>query len=96
MADLPARVRTLYRQCLRACPTVVDLYRLDVSAAQLRKRLRDDFVACAPEVADVLLLKGKLELQETLSLWKQKSHVMAWFQRQPPQQRSFLASFYSN
>ena len=51
---------------------------------------------------DILIFKGEQELEETLKMWKQKTHVMRYFKNdaheQPKQlgiETSFLQRFLS-
>ena len=52
-------------------------------------------------VIDILLFKGRLELEETLNMWKQKTHVLRWFvegssgggHKALPESKPFLQGF---
>ena len=50
---------------------------------QIRSKLRQKFDENAhvrdTKTIDVLLLKGKAELEETMRIWKQKTHIMRWW-----------------
>ena len=80
---------------------VVDIYALDVSAAQIRNAIRRRFERnrhiTDPRAIDVLLRKGWQEYQETMNLWKQRDHVLGILLEgqgalRPP--RTFLQKFY--
>lgn len=46
-------------------------------------------------VVDMLVAKGQLELEETHAIWKQKSHVMRFFEDPagPKQPKDFMTKF---
>jgi hypothetical protein len=80
---------------------VVDIYAINVSAAQIRHAIRRRFEQnrhiTDPRAIDVLLLKGWQEYQETMNLWKQRDHILGILLEdqgasRPP--RSFLQKFY--
>lgn len=80
---------------------VVDIYAINVSAAQIRHAIRRRFEQnrhiTDPRAIDVLLLKGWQEYQETMNVWKQRDHILGILLEdqgasRPP--RSFLQKFY--
>jgi NADH dehydrogenase (ubiquinone) 1 alpha subcomplex subunit 6 len=51
------------------------------------------------KIIDILLFKGRTEYEETMNMWKQKTHVMRYFDeldsRETRQSNGFLDKFYA-
>lgn len=101
------RVLGLYRQWIRAvylfnkAPEICDIYHLEVNSRTLRRRIRQEFeknkFVKDLSMVDILLFKGRTELEETMNAWKQPTHVMRYFEHdeyQEPKTNDFLTNFY--
>jgi NADH dehydrogenase (ubiquinone) 1 alpha subcomplex subunit 6 len=70
----------LYRQCLRAIPSVIRQYKLELRPHQIKNSLRQLFIQNKnirePAIIDILVFKGQMELEETVNLWKTRAHVL--------------------
>ncbi|CAG9102370.1 unnamed protein product [Plutella xylostella] len=67
---------------------------------QCRDKLKEIFLKNKDvsdiRVIDVLVIKGQMELQECVKIWKQKGHVMAyWKPSEEPKPKDFLSKFFA-
>ncbi|CAN7948504.1 unnamed protein product, partial [Ixodes pacificus] len=102
------RVLNLYKAWYRQMPSIVKMYDIPVTAEQGRTKLRQEFLRNKHvrdiRSIDLLLfccwipspLQGQMELVETLKIFKQKSHVMAFFKDTvEPKPADFMSKFLS-
>jgi NADH dehydrogenase (ubiquinone) 1 alpha subcomplex subunit 6 len=100
MKECRAKTLRLYRAWQVAAPTIIGMYQLDLPLPVVRAKIRQEFERYRhiqdPRVADILIHKGNLELQETMALWKQPSQLLYMLRREEadPKPTDFLSKFY--
>jgi NADH dehydrogenase (ubiquinone) 1 alpha subcomplex subunit 6 len=92
------RVINLYKAWYRQIPYVVHEYDIPKTIPVCRKKLRDEFEKNKHvqdiRVIDMLVIKGQMELKETVEIWKQKGHIMTYFKDSiDPKPQGFLSKF---
>merc|ERR1711978_675717 len=70
-------VRSLYRSYIRSVPYIMTTFKVaKLTEKQLYSVIREEFNkhgnVTDPRVVDLLVIKGKIELQEQVELWQQK------------------------
>ncbi|KAK4329387.1 hypothetical protein Pmani_000243 [Petrolisthes manimaculis] len=92
------RVLNLYKAWYRQIPYIVMDYDLPKSTNDCRQKLRELFENNRNvkdiRIIDMLVIKGQMELKETVEIWKQKHGLMAlWQDTVEPRPKDFLSKF---
>ncbi|KAG7889272.1 hypothetical protein KL936_002846 [Ogataea polymorpha] len=84
LGDMRTRVLNLYRRYLRHSRNFVNNYDLDLPASQVKTKIRQEFerhrFVNDLAVQNVLYMKAQMEFQELVNFWKQRCHVMMYFE----------------
>jgi NADH dehydrogenase (ubiquinone) 1 alpha subcomplex subunit 6 len=76
----------------------VEDYDIPKNLDQCKSKLREEFLknkdVADIRVIDMLVIKGQMELKETVKIWKQKGHIMRWWKEtHEPKPTDFLSKF---
>lgn len=98
--DARRRVLNLYRAWYRQIPYICYEFDLPVNEKQMRNKVRELFFANKNltdiRVIDMHVLRGQMELNDTVNKFKSKMHVMAYFKDPNTQKpKDFLSKFLS-
>mmetsp|Transcript_17802 Transcript_17802/g.28819 ORF Transcript_17802/g.28819 Transcript_17802/m.28819 type:complete len:118 (+) Transcript_17802:82-435(+) len=104
-----ARVVDLYKRCIQEIPRIITIFDLDHTEKQLRHDVRRLFNknqgVTDPRVIDRLIWEGESHLEETVHVWKQKTHLLRLLGydkevepvlKQYQDESPFLKNFYEN
>lgn len=100
-AEARLRVLNLYRAWFRAVPKICEIYRLPANPKHLRARIKEEFLKNSHiqdvRAIDHFVVKGRMELQETMEHWKQQHHIMGFIKHDSrvPEQTDFLGKFFA-
>jgi len=96
--DARRRVLNLYRAWYRQIPYICHEFELPVNAKHMRDKVRELFFANKHitdiRVIDMLVVRGQMELNDTVNKFKSHTHVMTYFQDPNTQKpKDFLSKF---
>ncbi|KAJ3022546.1 UNVERIFIED_CONTAM: hypothetical protein HDU68_009049 [Siphonaria sp. JEL0065] len=101
---LQARKRVLlgYRDWVRSSKWIADNYQLEIPSELVRQRIRTEYNRFKGvsdlQTIDLLIYKSRTEYEETMNYWKQKTHVMRYFdapRAEDAKPTDFLGRFYA-
>ncbi|XP_049873906.1 NADH dehydrogenase [ubiquinone] 1 alpha subcomplex subunit 6 [Pectinophora gossypiella] len=95
------RVLNLYKAWYRQIPYIVKDFDIPKSEDNCRAKLKELFMANKGvtdiRVIDMLVIKGQMELEESVKMWKQKGHIMTYFKPTiEPKPQDFLSKFFNS
>ncbi|KAF0852369.1 mitochondrial Complex I (CI) NADH:ubiquinone oxidoreductase subunit B14/NB4M/NDUFA6 [Andalucia godoyi] len=83
LSEAQTHVRSLYREVMRCVPYVRKIYQVDLPESDMRALLRKEFRKHPgirdAAVVDMLVFKGKQEVEETLRQWKPRTTLLKYF-----------------
>lgn len=97
--DVRRRAINLYKAWYRQIPTIFYDYHIPITAEEGRSKLREIFVKNSrisdPRVINTLIVRGQMELNESVNKQKEECHLWKYFQTTDQQQKShdFLSKF---
>ena len=96
--DAHRRVLNLYRDWYRQIPGIRECFMLNLSVIHMRSKIKDMFYQNKDmtdlRAIDMLVIKGNMELNETLKVHKQPCHVYNLFvDTYNPKSKDFISKF---
>lgn len=96
--DAHRRAINLYRDWYRQIPGIREAFMLNLSVNHMRSKIKDMFYqnknVTDLRAIDMLIIKGQLELTETIKVHKQPCHVYKLFSDQyNPKSKDFISKF---
>lgn len=90
-------VISLYKAWYRQLPIIIYDYKLAITNEEARSKLREIFVRNSriqdPKMISSLVLKGEMELNESVNKQKEECHLWKYFRSEPRGQKDFLSKF---
>ncbi|KAL7287902.1 hypothetical protein TKK_0017965 [Trichogramma kaykai] len=92
------RVFGLYKAWIRQVPFILQDYDIPKNAKDLKMKIREEFnkhrTVKDIRVIDMLVIKGQMELKETVEKWKNKGALMFYFKDTvEPKPTDFMSKF---
>lgn len=95
--DVRRRVLNLYKAWYRQIPIIFYDYHLTLTPAEGRSKLRELFVKNSritdPRVIDTLIVRGQMELNESVNKQKEDCHLWKYFRSNERKPQDFLTKF---
>lgn len=83
-AEMRIRMLNLYRRYMRHATEFVNDYDLDIPTSQVKTKIRQEFernrYVNDLAIQNVMYMKAQMDFQELVNFWKQKCHVMKYFE----------------
>ncbi|KAI4500630.1 hypothetical protein M0802_004222 [Mischocyttarus mexicanus] len=99
-AEARRRVLALYKAWCRQVPIMVHEYDIPYTQEKCLQKIRSEFLRnkylTDVRVIDLLIIKGQMELQEVVTLWKPVGNLLNHFKdTYNPKPTNFLGKFYA-
>lgn len=86
----------LYRAILKQLPKILSIYQFNMTIDEAKKNIKNQFYVNAdvrdPRVAEILVYRGAMELDEMINQFPSEDHARYYFEREPVRERdAFMA-----